>query len=299
MSVDKLLRHFEVTPSVSGVAICGSESVGYEDEYSDLDIWCFLDINEKLSPNRALDEILPAWAVFELLDEGRDDSFVEYLTYNLIIGARVVNVKILTLRALSDFVDEAPSFDVWYLDCLDTYTTMKVLFDRNQQLDSYKRVIRSRSSRLIGAHMIQDALKRYTSFYWRSVYQGVLRNEENCWAGLIFYLAELLAMIAHLRAGQAPPSKKWLLSRRSLEELGEPGVAICRLLDHLRTSTEDLDGILRTYSILASAEELVIDPSWLVIGHWWRAVFRERMLNVSAPESLRMAIAAQLGDLKP
>jgi predicted nucleotidyltransferase len=283
--------------AVSGLAICASARRGYQDSMSDIDLWVFLEPDSVLSRDMVLDDLLPNTLRAAVLDEGRDDSWADYVVLNLLYGGEILNLKVLRMELLSDFCSQTPSWDLDYMENLENYWAMEVLYDRSDLLDKHKTWLENYAIRKVGDTLAPELLRRYAIHYWRSVYQGVLRNEELGWTNQIFYLAELLVSLAYLCEDRLPPDKKWILSTKVLDELGVVGVEIRAALTAARqVSLADKSSVLDVYVHLSAVEELLVDLSLCGWEQpWWRRVFDERMRTHGVSASLVSMIQAKLG----
>ncbi|MFC7650505.1 nucleotidyltransferase domain-containing protein [Streptosporangium lutulentum] len=122
--------------NVLGLGLCGSWRMNTHDRYSDVDVWVFVDPATPLSDAYCLDTLIPHGLRMEVLSEGRDDSLVPFSVYNVLTEDGILNLKFISLKVLTDFVHAVPSYDHGYLDDLENYQTMQVLFERQDILSS-------------------------------------------------------------------------------------------------------------------------------------------------------------------
>lgn len=296
MDLQWLTAEFSSSAVVSGIAVCASARRGYQDSMSDVDVWVFLQPDTELTRAFVLDALLPPELKDAVLDEGRDDSWADYVVLNLWHDGEILNLKVLRMELLSDFCAVSPSWDLDYMENLENYWTMDIRFDRQGLLAKHQAWLESYALRKVGEDLAPELLRRYAIHYWRSVYQGVFRDEELAWTNQIFYLAELLVTLGFLCHDRLPPDKKWILSSKALAELGWMGQQISAALSVARRAAiTDKDAVLEVYVHLSAVEEELIDLS-LCGWHeaWWRRVLDERMRTHGAPEALTSLVRRKL-----
>ncbi|WP_199550155.1 hypothetical protein [Streptomyces sp. N35] len=281
------LDHLRSQREVSGITLCGSTRMGVADDLSDLDIWVFCPRTTPLSEAYALDRLLPEGAVQERLFEGRDESLVDHFVLNLPVAGRwpILNLKFLRTDAIDRFAKLPPTLDPDYLENLENYLAMEIQHDPDRVLRSAQEALQHTFTTTNRERLTLAILQRYASLFWRSVYQGVLRDEAECWHHLIEEMIKLLTWSAFLCTGHAPPPAKWLYSPKVL---GPQAEQILRLRKQTRTAnTEDPErrDVLRVYLELAQAElDFLPDGPW---GTWWRHVFGARIANLLAHPNVR------------
>jgi hypothetical protein len=174
---------------------------------------------------------------------------------------------------------------------------MRVVVDKDGLLASHKTWLENFAIRQLGEVMVPELMRRYAIHYWRSVYQGVLRDEVLNWTNQIFYLAELLVTLAYLNDDRLPPCKKWILATPSLRELGEVGELTVNILHRARSAEiTDKTQVMEVYALFAEIEDRIIDLEicgWT--DHWWRRVLDERMKNHHIDPVLAKTIKAAMG----
>jgi predicted nucleotidyltransferase len=277
-TVDACLAHLTAQPAVIAVCRCGSHRQGTVDAFSDLDIWVFCNDETPLSEQLALTDLLPAEARQEVLFEGRDDSLVEHLVVNVLTRDIVLNLKFLHQGVLTRFCAQPLSCDPGFLEDLENYATMQVLHDPLGAIAVHQAWLDQYAVRTAQHWLAPELVSRYATLYWRSVYQGVLRDEQHAWRHLAINLVELLACLAHLAEGHLPPPRKWLFSPRLLQ--GVPGGGgITTLLDRL-WDVRTRQAVLEFYAELAGLEDQILDAD-LGFGFWWRSVFTRRIPNLA------------------
>ncbi|MFI0264004.1 hypothetical protein ACH4OW_33915 [Streptomyces sp. NPDC017056] len=291
MLADTVITCLSKTPPVEAAALCGSFRQGTEDQFSDMDVWMFLEVGTDISARFCIEDLLPAEAQELVIEEGRDDSEVDYVVLNLRCADRILNLKFLRIEQVADFSARKPSLDVGYLDDLENYWTMRILHDREGRLEQLKGHLELHAIRIIGDDLYPEMLLRYASFYWRSVFQGVLRNETNAWRSLMLYMIELLVGVAHLRNDRLPPPKKWLLSNASLRSTGAAEPHLAAALQQVWQAEEgNAHSLLQGYRHLSYAEAEILDPEYLPQGFWWRRVFTERLHNIPTDPDVQHAV---------
>lgn len=272
------LAHLTAHPEVVGIGRCGSYRQGTADTVSDLDLWVFCADDTPLSTAYALQQLLPAGARPEILFEGEDDTRADQLVINLLTDP-VVNLKFLRTAGLADFCQQTPSLDPLYLENLENYHAMELLHDPGGVIEGHRAVMRRRAVDTTGQWLVPEIAARYSSVYWRSVYQGVLRDERHSWRLLATSLVEYLVWMAFLNAGQLPPARKWLFSPALLATVPH-GPRATALLDLLHDAA-DQTATLGFYRELTAAENLVLADTELERGLWWRKVFTHRLPNLA------------------
>ncbi|MEU5136970.1 hypothetical protein [Streptomyces californicus] len=269
-------------PEVQGIALCGSHRQGSDDAFSDLDLWVFVADSVPLSEAYVLERMLPSTARQEMLFEGRDDTLTPHLVINLLTEDGVVNIKALHTGVLRRFTEAArPGLDAQFLEDLENYATMHVLHDPHAILSEHSTALQERFVRTTGEWLVPALTARYASLYWRSVYQGFLREETACWHHLMGQMIELLAQLEAACDGRLPPPAKWLLS----ENAGARTPVVRALSDvqaEIRSvNSADKAGVLRVYRSLARVESDVLAAAPPPHGMWWRKVFTERLPNLA------------------
>lgn len=280
LTADVCLTHLTSLPAVRAIARCGSYRTGIQDHYSDLDIWVFCDDDTPLSEDLVVRDFLPDAARLEVLFEGRDDTLVEHLVVNVLTGPVVLNLKFLRAGVLTRFCARPPSPDAGYLEDLENYHTMQALHDPAGVLAVHRAWLEQHAVRTVHSWLTPDIIARYSAMYWRSVYQGVLRDETHTWRHLVITMLELLTWHAYLNAGHLPPPRKWLFSRRLLHDV-TAGADIDGLLEELHRA-DDQPAILAFYARLGSLEHHVLGEHPMNHGFWWRAVWTQRLPNLAA-----------------
>ncbi|PQZ53035.1 MULTISPECIES: hypothetical protein [unclassified Microbacterium] len=298
MLISDVIDHLTLNPHVTGVAYCASVRRKYDDEYSDIDLWVFCAPDTELSQAFVWNEVLPEGLEESNLEEGRNDSWADYVVLNVLVESRILNLKILRIELLSDFCATTPSLDQDYMENLENYWTMDVQVDKQGLIAAHKVMLESFQIRKVGEDLASALITRYAIHYWRSVYQGFLRSEVLAWTSQIFYLAELLASIAYLNRGQLPPDKKWILSGPSLESLGQTGESLREALNIARSADiSDKREVLGVYRALADPEdsEIPLDVvGWDVT--WWRRVLDERLMTHGVDDSVLQMVRDVMGD---
>ncbi|MGC0318501.1 hypothetical protein [Kitasatospora acidiphila] len=302
MTIEELIELYRSDDRIAGAAICASVRRGVQDGYSDYDLWLFLPPNSDLTSRYVWSELIPEEIKGGALDEGRDDSWADYVVLNIMVDGVILNLKFLRMELFTDFCREEPSWDLDYMEDLENYWEMDIQFDKGGVLAAHKLWLENFALRRVGEVLVPELLRRYAIHYWRSVYQGVLRDEELGWTNQIFYLCELLVTLAHLRADRLPPCKKWILSRHSFEQIGAAGKGLSEVLRAARRADiTDKREVLEIYALLAPIEDELIDleiTGWA--DQWWRRVLDERMVNHQVPAALMEQISAAMGDhLRP
>lgn len=298
MTIDELVAFFRADDRISGACNCASVRRGVADEFSDYDIWVFMAPGEQISMDYVWAELMPAELRAANLEEGRDDSWADYVVLNVLVSDRILNLKFLRMELFTDFCREKPSWDLDYMENLENYWTMDVRFDKDGLLATHKKYLEQYALREVGEVLVPELMRRYAIHYWRSVYQGVLRDEVLEWTTQIFYLAELMVTFAHLLEDRLPPCKKWILSRFSLGQIGEVGTIVAEIL-HLarRADITDKKQVLQVYALFAKIEDKIVNleiNGWA--DFWWRRVLDERMRNHHVPAELTEAIESVMGD---
>jgi len=272
--------HLAALDVVEGITLCGSARQGTSDEVSDLDLWIFVDNTTPLSEGYVIDRMLPTGAHQEILFEGRDDTLVQHLVLNLVAQLRIVNLKIMHTRVLTTFIATARrSLDAQFLEDLENYASMQLLYDPQGTLAGHQDRLRDRFA-TVAPHWLTPLITgRYASLYWRSVYQGLLRDETESWRIMMGQMLELLAYQDAVNASRLPPPAKWLLSTR----VGLPNI---RLLTEMQDAFTIADAtkqehVLSVYRSLARVEPAVWGRCDLPHGMWWREVFRKRLPNLA------------------
>ncbi|MFH9561186.1 hypothetical protein ACH4K7_33135 [Streptomyces globisporus] len=269
-------------PEVQGIALCGSHRQGSDDAFSDLDLWVFVEDSVPLSEAYVLERMLPSTARQEMLFEGRDDTLTPHLVINLLTEDGVVNIKALHAGVLSRFAEEArPGLDPQFLEDLENYATMEVLHDPHGILSEHRTDLRERFVHTTGTWLVPALTARYASLYWRSVYQGFLREESASWHHLMGQMIELLAQLEAACDGRLPPPAKWLLS-----ENAGARAQVVRTLSHVQAEIRSVNcteksSVVRVYHSLARVESDVLAPATPPHGMWWRKVFTERLPNLA------------------
>ncbi|MGW5932027.1 hypothetical protein ACWF2L_38200 [Streptomyces anulatus] len=267
---------------VEGIALCGSHRQGSDDTFSDLDLWVFVEDAVPLSEAYVLEQMLPATARQEMLFEGRDDTLTRHLVINLLTESGVVNIKALHAGVLRQFTEEArPGLDPQFLEDLENYATMRVLHDPHAILSGHRKLLQERFVSTAGEWLVPILTARYASLYWRSVYQGFLREETACWHHLMGEMVELLAQLEAACDGRLPSPAKWLLSENTGARV--PCVqALSNVQAEIRmVSCAEKAAVLRTYHSLARVESDVLAPAPPPHGMWWRKVFTERLPSIA------------------
>ncbi|MFD8727656.1 hypothetical protein [Streptomyces sp. NPDC059611] len=269
-------------PEVQGIALCGSHRQGSDDSFSDLDLWAFVGDSVPLSEAYVLEQMLPDTARQEVLFEGRDDTLTPHLVVNLLTEHGVVNIKALHTRVLRQFAEEArPSLDPQFLEDLENYATMHVLHDPHAILLEHRTALEERFVSTTGEWLVPALTARYASLYWRSVYQGYLREETACWHHLLGEMVELLAQLEAACDWRLPSPAKWLLSENATGR-----APLVRALSTIQAEIRSVDcaeksSVLRVYHSLARVESDVLAPATPPHGMWWRKVFTERLPNLA------------------
>ncbi|MFD8666235.1 hypothetical protein ACFV1U_12620 [Streptomyces microflavus] len=267
---------------VVGIALCGSHRQGSDDSFSDLDLWVFVKDAVPLSESYVLGQMLPDTARQEMLFEGRDDTLTPHLVINLLTELGVVNIKALHTGVLGRFAEEArPGLDPQFLEDLENYATMRILHDPHAILSRHRTDLQERFVATAGAWLVPALTARYASLYWRSVYQGFLREENACWHHLMGEMVQLLAQLDAACDGRLPAPAKWLLSERTGAR-----VPLMRALSSVQAEVRTVSctekrAILRIYHSLARVESAVLAPAALPHGMWWRKVFTERLPHLT------------------
>ncbi|MFB7378491.1 hypothetical protein ACFC6U_18405 [Kitasatospora purpeofusca] len=293
MTVEELIELYRSDDRIAGAAVCASVRRGAQDCWSDYDLWVFLPPNTELTSRYVWSELIPEQILDGALDEGRDDSWADYVVLNIMVDGVILNLKFLRMELFTDFCREEPSWDLDYMENLENYWTMDVRFDKGGLLAAHKLWLENGALRRVGEVLVPELLRRYAIHYWRSVYQGVLRDEELTWTHQVFYLCELLVALAHLKADRLPPCRKWILSGHSLDGIGTAGKALAEVLRAARRADiTDKRAVLEIYALLAPVEDELIDlelTGWT--DQWWRRVLDERMANHQVPADLTRQIA--------
>jgi hypothetical protein len=276
--------HLQQRADVEGISLCGSHQAGTKDRYSDRDLWVFLNSGTPLSDELAHTALLPPDARTEVLFEGRDDTLTPHTVVNVLTdGAEILNLKFLHTSLLAGFCDQEPQVEPHYMETLETYVYMQIQHDPQEILAGHQQALKDRTVATMDRWLLPVLVQRYSSTYWRSVFQGLLRTEEQVWRGQVRYLVEMLLWTAHATSGQVPAPRKWLLSPRLLKDLPH-GMACHELLDQLqRVRCEDKKSVLDLYRSLAVCEDAVLEglPE-LHLGMWWRGVFTARIPTIAA-----------------
>lgn len=283
---------------VYGVALCASYRRGVEDEFSDQDIWVFVQPGTELSSELVLSSLLPEAFHRLVMEEGRDESWADYVVLNMIVGGRVINLKYLRSELLSTFASREPTWDPDYMENLENFWAMTVLYDRDGDLAIHQRYLESFAVRRVGDNLVPQLIQRYAIHHWRSVYQGVYRAEEYAWLNQVFYLVELLISLAHMRLNLLPPDKKWMMATSTFAKLGADGSKLHRVLELARTADiKDKVAVLQVYRLLCELEDSLIDlelAGWT--SPWWRRVLDERLHYVKVSQELRQQVSAVMGE---
>ncbi|SDH09519.1 hypothetical protein SAMN05421505_111107 [Sinosporangium album] len=281
MKNTEIFERLSGTQHVVGLSLCGSHRLGVEDRYSDVDVWVFVEPETPLSDSYCLDNIIPTGLGIELLSEGRDDTLVPFSVYNTLTADGILNLKILSLQVLTEFVQAAPSFDRGYLDDLENYHTMHVMWEHEDFITLHQRVLRERIVEPFTPQLASEWVSRYASTYWRSAFQGYLRQDPHSWRLLTTDMIKYLVDLCHLAAGRLPAPRKWALADTYLTALPQHRT-LRRCLDAAAScDVTDRRQVLGVYQELAAAEVDI-----LTLDHrefWWRSVFHERMRNLAVP----------------
>jgi hypothetical protein len=297
VTIDELIELYRHDDRIAGAAICASVRRGVQDSYSDYDLWVFLPPNTELTGEYVWSQLIPEEIAVGALEEGRDDSWADYVVLNIMVEGIILNFKFLRMELFTDFCRLEPSWDLDYIEDLENYWTMDVQFDKGGLLATHKTWLENYALRRVGEILVPELLRRYAIHYWRSVYQGVLRDEELAWTNQIFYLCELMVTMAHLSADQLPPCKKWILSQHSFDQIGEVGKIISEVLRAARrTDITDKRQVMEIYAMLVPVENELIDleiAGWT--EQWWRRVLDERMANHQVPAELLATITDAMG----
>ncbi|WP_215449708.1 hypothetical protein [Streptomyces sp. ATCC 21386] len=295
MHAEDVVSELKKSNAVEAAALCGSFRQGIEDRHSDMDVWIFLEIGTELSVRLVVEKILSPQAQSLVIEEGRDDTHVDYVVLNLKCSDCILNLKFLGLEQLADFTAKKPSLDTAYMDDLENYWTMQILYDRLGSIGQLRKHLELHSIRRVGDDLYPEMLHRYASFYWRSVFQGVLRGEMNAWRGLMLYLIELLIAAAYLKNDTLPPSKKWILTTHAVQATGSPAPTLAAALEHVwAADATDVASMLQVYRDLSEAEVEIFDLDHLPQGFWWRRVFTERLPNIEADPEIQSAVREAL-----
>ncbi|MFG2774994.1 hypothetical protein [Streptomyces sp. NPDC048350] len=262
---------------VTAVTMCGSHRQGTTDEHSDRDLWVFCDDDQPISDHLATTAFIPLGARREVLFEGRDDTLTDHAVVNVLTQDEVLNLKFLHTSVLTRFCGQPPVFDVQYVEDLENYLTMHPLHDPHGIVADHRTWLTIHARDTMNLWLIPQALQRYGSTYWRSVYQGVLREEVHAWRHLATHLVELLTWTAFALRGDVPPPRKWLFSPRLLQQLPQ-GAQILRALEALGSTTAP--GRLHVYEALAPLEDAIL-PAAGESAMWWRNVFTQRLPHLA------------------
>jgi hypothetical protein len=269
---------------VLGGCLCGSHRMGLADRYADVDVWVFVDPATPLSDTYCLERLIPPELALELLSEGRDDSRVAFSVYNALTDDGILNLKFCSLDLLTAFVKATPTFDQRYLEDLENYQTMQVLWEREDIISVHQRVLRQRVVPRFLPTLAGEWVGRYASAYWRSVFQGFLRQDTHSWRLLMSDMIMYLADVSHVKNGRVPTPRKWALAQAVLNGL-DHGVALARCLNAVAgCQVTDRHQVAACYHALGAAEEEILDTAALARGFWWRSVFVERLRNLDLPE---------------
>ncbi len=304
MKNHELFDHLRAMDEVLGIAICGSHRLHTADALSDTDAWVFVDNTVALSEAYCTNTYLAEGMNHEILSEGRDHSDVEWVVFNVLTDNGILNLKFLTLSILSDFCARSPSLDTIYMEDLENYWTMEILWEKNDSLTRHQRFLGDYAVRLVGEDLVHQIVSRYASTYWRSVFQGFLRDEVHAWRFLVAEMVKDLCDIAHLQSGRLPVPRKWAFSRPVLSTLAV-GAQLTAVLEQASAAGDpraDKAAVLEIYQLLAGVEEALLTEDYLHREFWWRSVFFERIGNLpavpaplrglaaSAPRPLRLAV---------
>ncbi|MFF7889433.1 hypothetical protein ACH40F_52465 [Streptomyces sp. NPDC020794] len=274
---------------VLAICICGSQRMQTADSMSDTDAWVFVDNSVALSEAYCTDIYLPGGIAHEILSEGRDHTDVEWVVFNVLTADGILNLKFLTVSILSDFCTAIPSLDNGYMEDLENYWTMAVVWQKDDVIGRHKKFLQDYAIRRVGEDLTHRIVSRYASTYWRSVFQGFLRNEDHAWRFLVGELVKDLCDIAHLKEGRLPVPRKWAFSRAVMESL-PVGDHLVAALEQARTAEAgDGERVLGVYLLLEQAENDLLDVDYLHREFWWRSVFFERINNLpDVPLQLRL-----------
>ncbi|MFF3863262.1 hypothetical protein [Streptomyces sp. NPDC002209] len=279
---------------VLGIAICGSHRLHTADALSDTDAWVFVDNAVALSEAYCTDTYLAEGMTHEILSEGRDHSDVEWVVFNVLTEDGILNLKFLTLSVLSDFCARPPSLDTGYMEDLENYWTMDVAWEKDHALTRHQRFLGDYAVRLVGDDLVHQIVSRYASTYWRSVFQGFLRDEVHAWRFLVAEMIKDLCDIAHLQSGRLPAPRKWAFSRPVLGALpiGAQLTAALAQTNAAGDPETDKAAVLEVYRLLADIEGALLSEEYLHREFWWRSVFFERISNLPAVPAPLRALAA-------
>ncbi|MGW5611889.1 hypothetical protein ACWEWI_38770, partial [Streptomyces sp. NPDC003753] len=217
---------------------------------------------------------------------------LEWVVFNVLTADGILNIKFLTTSILSDFCAATPSLDNGYMEDLENYWTMGIVWEKDGIITRHKAFLQDYAIRIVGEDLIHRIVSHYASTYWRSVFQGFLRKEDHAWRLLVSEMIKDLCDIAHLKEGRLPIPSKWAFSRPILDSLAI-GSHLAAALEQARTAEAgDAEKVLNVYSILERAENELLDQDFLHRDFWWRSVFFERINNLpNVPQHL-LALAA-------
>ncbi len=292
--LDQCLTFYQGRESVEGVTLCGSMRQGNADRLSDIDLWVFVSNDAEISEQLAVDQYLPPFAVQEQLHEGRDDTLLPYVTLNAATADGVLNVKVLRISELSEFLVRPASLDELYLEDLENYWSMRILLDRNGTVRLHQQMLEHTALRTVADTLVPEIVSRYASLFWRSFYQGIYRNEQHPWKSLILRMTEFLCFIAFMKQDRLPPPRKWLYSHDMLSTIPEGTLfeQVLNDVDSVRvTNKADATAF---YSRFLELEKAVLNHEHLHYDFWWHGVFLKRPDNIQVSEEIRHLIAQHL-----
>lgn len=295
MSVlEQSIAFYQDQETVEGVTLCGSMRQGNADHLSDIDLWVFVSNDADISEQLAVSHYLPPFAVQEQLHEGRDDTLLPYITINAATADGVLNVKVLRLSELSNFLTRPASLDEVYLEDLENYSTMQILLDRSGALRLHQQMLEHTALRAVADTLVPEIISRYASLFWRSFYQGVYRSEQHPWKSLIQRMTELLCFIAFMKQDRLPPPRKWLYSDAMLSSLPEGPLFHQILTDVDAVHVLNKADTTAFYARLLELERAVLNHEYLHYDFWWHGVFLKRPDNINVDEGIRSLIAERL-----
>ncbi len=284
-----IVSSFGDSDDVLGIALTGTFSDGTHDRFSDVDIWIYHSAGCEPQRIRSLIEQVPGRYTTKP-SHGAAYTLAEYIDSGLLVSVKLMSASVIekVLRQQESLV-----FDEMVFEDIETILKWQILWERGEFLSSKTAVVRDRF-KLDRERLLGHAVRRYGDMIWRSVFQGVYRQDRLQFIALVVSALNALVAARALEDGRVPPPMKWRFSSRTLTQLG--------LDDRVEWILEEVPraksppAIFEIYRKLQRIEQHVLQKVG-PLERWWWGAFDTAALNVSVASDLesrcREALRAQ------